>query len=388
MLLPIWNAWYFLTLYANAAGRARRGASRRAEHVLDRYALAKTRQLVDAGHRAAWTPTTSPARAPRSIAYLDSLNNWYIRRSRDRFWAGDQDAVDTLHTVLEVLCRVGRAAAAAAHRHDLAGTSPASAVVHLTDWPSSDDAARTTPTSSRPWTPCATCARRRRRSARPSGCGSGCRWRSLTVAAPDADALAPFVDLIADEVNVKAVELTTDVGAAAELVLQLVPARARSAGRRRRAEAAPGGQGGRLGAGRRRRRRGRRPPRSATTSTRCASCPKAGVGQPRPSPATPAWSSLDLEVTPELEAEGLVRDVVRAVNEVRRADGLHVSDRIHLVIDAGHHHDVRAAIEAHRRFLQDETLAVELLVNGPISNGHRAELADGRALHIGLHVVG
>src|SRR5258706_12399224 len=40
------------------------------------------------------------------LSFIDSLNNWYVRRSRDRFWAADQAAVDTLHTVLTLLCRV------------------------------------------------------------------------------------------------------------------------------------------------------------------------------------------------------------------------------------------------------------------------------------------
>jgi isoleucyl-tRNA synthetase len=94
-----------------------------------------------------------------------------------------------------------------------------------------------------------------------------------------------------------------------------------------------------------------------------------------------------VEVTPELAAEGMVRDVARGVNEIRRERGLHVSDRIHLVIDPGHHDDLRQAIEDHQGFLKDETLAVELLVDGPVSDGHRAQLADGRAYHVGLHVV-
>ena len=125
---------------------------------------------------------------------------------------------------------------------------------------------------------------------------------------------------------------------------------------------------------------------SPTTSTRCGSCPRAGTAS-APLAGDRGVVVLDVEVTPELAAEGIVRDVARSVNELRREIGLDVSDRIHLVVDAGHHHDLGNALEQHRRFLQDETLAVELLVNGPISNGHRAELSDGRAYHLGLHVI-
>ncbi len=94
---------------------------------------------------------------------------------------------------------------------------------------------------------------------------------------------------------------------------------------------------------------------------------------------------LDLEVTPELEAEGLVRDLARAVNEARRADGLDVSDRIRLLIDPGHHHDVVEAVEAHETMLKDATLATEVVVSGPISDAHRHQFGDGRAVHLAVH---
>ena len=104
MLLPLWNVWYFFSLYANAESLRRDAGAPTRPHLLDRYVLAKTRR---AGRR----------RAPRQLdaydvsgacasvrSYLDALTNWYVRRSRDRFWAGDPDAFDTLYTVLETLC--------------------------------------------------------------------------------------------------------------------------------------------------------------------------------------------------------------------------------------------------------------------------------------------
>ena len=115
VLLPLWNAWYFLTLYANAAGvhgSVRDGVERPfSPNVLDRYVLAKARQLVDDVTRTmdAFDLFGSCA-AVR--AFVETLTNWYIRRSRQRFWDGDVDAIDTLHTVLDVLTRVSCAAAA------------------------------------------------------------------------------------------------------------------------------------------------------------------------------------------------------------------------------------------------------------------------------------
>ncbi|MEJ2218764.1 MAG: isoleucine--tRNA ligase, partial [Gemmatimonadota bacterium] len=102
-LLPLWNSWYFLALYANAAnveGKRRTDSS----HVLDRYVLAKTNELV-ADVEAQLDAYDLPGACETVRAFLEVLTNWYIRRSRDRFWDGDPDAIDTLHTVLEVTCR-------------------------------------------------------------------------------------------------------------------------------------------------------------------------------------------------------------------------------------------------------------------------------------------
>jgi isoleucyl-tRNA synthetase len=94
---------------------------------------------------------------------------------------------------------------------------------------------------------------------------------------------------------------------------------------------------------------------------------------------------LDTAVTPELEAEGLARDVVRLAQQARKDEGLHVADRIHLVVDPGDHDDVRAAVEAHRDWVAEQTLARELVLAGPLSEGRRYELSDGRVVHVGLH---
>ena len=170
-----------------------------------------------------WTPTTCSARAPRCAAFLDALTNWYVRRSRDRFWAGEQDAIDTLHTVLALLCRTLAPLlplTTEAIYRDLTGERS----VHLTDWPTAADAARRRRPRRRRWTGSATCARRRCGCARPTAGGCASRSPTLTVAVPGADRLLPFADLIADEVNVKHVDLTDDVAAVARYELQVVPA--------------------------------------------------------------------------------------------------------------------------------------------------------------------
>ena len=71
--------------------------------------------------------------------FLDTLTNWYIRRSRDRFWAGEQDAIDTLHTALVTLAQVAAPLLPLVTEHVYLGCVGGGdgASVHLTDWPAS-----------------------------------------------------------------------------------------------------------------------------------------------------------------------------------------------------------------------------------------------------------
>ena len=103
MLLPLWNAWHFLALYANAenmVGRQRVDSP----DLLDRYILAKTRDMIT-GVESALDRYGLADACDLVRGFTDALTNWYIRRSRSRFWAGERDAIDTLHTVLELTCR-------------------------------------------------------------------------------------------------------------------------------------------------------------------------------------------------------------------------------------------------------------------------------------------
>ena len=113
-------------------------------------------------------------------------------------------------------------------------------------------------------------------------------------------------------------------------------------------------------------------PRTRTRAGRC--------------PATTVVVSLSLEVTPELEREGLARDMVRQVQEARKTAGLDVSDHIRLVLYfPAHEPELRHAVEEHRGLIAGETLADEIVfVDGPISDRLRATVADGRAFHIGI----
>ncbi|MDQ1437569.1 MAG: isoleucyl-tRNA synthetase [Acidimicrobiaceae bacterium] len=381
VLNPIWNAWYFFSLYANTDGHAGQWRAD-AAGVLDRYALAKARQLVESVTERMEAYDLSGACAA-IVTFLDALNNWYIRRSRDRFWQSDADAFDTLYTVLDTLCLVAAPLLPLTVEAVYQGLTGARSV-HLADWPvaeslPADDELVASMDLVREVCSAALSVRKEQRL----------RVRlplpSLTVAAPGAGRLAPFVDLIKDEVNVKEVVLTDDVGDAGEQVLSLnlgVLGPRLGPDMQRVVQAHRAGQWERRADG------------TVVVGGRELAADefalKLTAADPTSCRALPSEAGLvvlDTAVTAALEAEGLARDVVRLVQVARKDSGLHVADRIHLVVDPGHHDDVRAALEVHRPTIMAETLARELLVDGPLADAHRGELPDGRAIHIGLSKI-
>ncbi|MET8151860.1 isoleucine--tRNA ligase [Actinoplanes sp. NPDC049668] len=374
VLLPLWNVWYFFSLYANAAGHE---ATLRTDsaHLLDRYILAKTDELVaDATRQLDEYDISGAAASVRS--YLDALTNWYVRRSRDRFWAGDADAFDTLATVLETLCRVVAPLAPLTAEEIWRGLTGARSV-HLTDWPAagafpadhdlvaSMDAIREVAS--------AALSLRKAKALRVR-----LPLAKLTVASTAADALRPFADLLADEVNVKAVELSADLAAYSQQVLTVVPRalgprlgkqvqvviKAVKAGDWELVDGAPVVAGVALQEG--------------EYELKLVA---ADAENSAPLPAGRGVVVLDTEVTPELAAEGLARDVIRVVQQARRDAGLDVSDRISLLVAATP--AVSAAVEAHRDFVAAETLATSLALD-PGATGFSGEAGDGEAVTVSV----
>jgi isoleucyl-tRNA synthetase len=136
-ILPIWSAYYFFTLYANIDGVT---ATARTDQtgVLDRYVLAKTRQMIVAVEDRL-DHYDVPGAYAAVPTFIEALNNWYIRRSRSRFWvegagADKQDAFDALYTVLTLSCRaLAPLLPLITERIYTALTGEQS--VHVADWP-------------------------------------------------------------------------------------------------------------------------------------------------------------------------------------------------------------------------------------------------------------
>jgi isoleucyl-tRNA synthetase len=374
VILPLWNSWYFLTLYANAEGKVG-DPSRVSSHVLDRYVLAKTRELVE-GVTADLDDYDLYLACGRIRTFLDVLTNWYIRRSRDRFWAGDQAAIDTLHTVLEHLCRVAAPLLPMTTEAIYQGLTGARSV-HLADWPDASGlpaGATLVEVMDQVRDVCsATLSVRKaqgRRVRQPLA--------ALTVALPDAHRLAEFTSLIADEVNVKAVELTEDVAAVASPVLQVVPAALgpRLGGRTQEViKAVKAGdwsaEGDQVVAGGIELQPGEYELRLTASSGGASAVLNGGRGV----------VVLDCALTPELVAEGLARDLIRAVQQARRDAGLDIGDRIRLSVWASP--EVRGELAAHVDLVAGETLATAIeWPDGAAPAGATAVELEGRVVSI------
>jgi isoleucyl-tRNA synthetase len=360
-LLPLWNAWYFFSLYANADSRQATLGRTDAPGTLDRYLLAKARTLVI--EVTASMDVFDLSGACRSIeAFLDALTNWYIRRSRDRFWGtgngggkSDSDAAfDTLATALDVLCRVAAPLLPMVTESVWRGLTGQPSV-HLADWPDPE---------SLPADPDLVTAMDRVRDVcsaahsvrKARGLRARLPLRTLTVAAADAAALQPFVDLIADEVNVKEVVLTTDVDAYASRSLavnfkvaapRLGPATPKVAG------AAKKGDWDLLDDGRA--RVGGEILDEGEYELRLV---PVSADATRALPGRSGLVVLDLDVDDELEAEGSARDLVRLVQSRRRELGLEVTDRISLRVRAPG--PVARALERWKEWISAQTLALEM----------------------------
>ena len=323
--LPMWNAYSFLQLYASKKATW----SVDSTDVLDRYILAKLHELV--ADVTAALDATDIARACDMVRWFcDALTNWYVRRSRDRFWAGDQahpEAFNTLYTVLETLTRVAAPLLPMTTEVIWRGLTGERSI-HLTDFPSADNFPADpelvrTMDEIRGVCSAASSIRKshklRNRLPLPN----------LTVALPDSGRLSDFLSIIRDEVNVKNVELTSDVDSVGTFE---VVVNAKVAGPRlgkdvqRVIKAVKAGNYERVGA--------------AVVADGIEL--QEGEYTERLVAANPDSTAqiddvdglvvLDMELTPELEAEGWAADVIRGLQDARKSSGFEVSDRISVTL--------------------------------------------------------
>ncbi|MGC5048102.1 isoleucine--tRNA ligase [Micrococcus porci] len=375
VILPLWNAWHFFTLYANTAhdGGARpegyRASERHtAEDPLDQYVLAACGTMLRQVKAALDAYEVSDA-ADALRAFMDTLTNWYIRRSRERFFAEDTAAMDVLSTVLEAFTRAAAPLLPLVAEEIWRGLTGGRSV-HLTDYPDADlfphgpeaDALVARMDLVRSITSAGSALRKgaKRRVRLPLA--------AMSVVVPDAAALeGTFTRIVADELNLKEVRLTelseeaiSRYGIGTELKLNFrelgkhfgrqVPLIKEAVDAGTYAE---GEQGLDVtladGA-------------VVTLASELYELRTVSTGAPEGTAVgvLPGGGFLVLEtaVSAELAAEGVARDVIRAVQAARKDAGLDVADRVRTRIEGPA--PVVAALESHRDLVAQETLTVEL----------------------------
>ncbi|AKA97018.1 isoleucine--tRNA ligase [Corynebacterium ulcerans] len=320
-LLPMWNAYSFLQLYSSKPAEW----SVDSTDVLDKYILAKLHDVVRGVGEA--LDNTDIAQACDEVRWFcDALTNWYVRRSRERFWAGDAqhpEAFNTLFTVLETLTRVTAPLLPMASEVIWRGLTGERSV-HLADFPKAEDfpadADLVRAMDEIRGVCSATSSVRKAHKLR-----NRLPLPQVTVALPDSQRLEPFTSIIRDEVNVKNVVLTSDVDAVGRFD---VVVNAKVAGPRlgkdvqRVIKAVKSGNY----------------ERSGDVVVADGIELKADEFTERLVAADPESTAqidgvdglvvLDMTVDEALEAEGWAADVIRGLQDARKASDFEVSDRI------------------------------------------------------------
>ena len=361
-LLPMWNAYSFLKLYSATPARIATDST----DILDRYILAKLHNLV-AGVTDALDDTDIARACDEVRWFCDVLTNWYVRRSRQRFWEGDEahpEAFNTLYTVLEALTRVTAPLLPMLSEVIWRGLTGERSV-HLADFPAADDFPAdndlVTAMDSMRGVCSATNSIRKAHKLR-----NRLPLPKLTVAMADSQQLATFADIIRSEVNVKELSLTDDVDSIGtfEVVVNAKIA------------------GPRLG----------KDVQKAIKAVKAGNYERTDRGtviadgvelQPdefteRLVAADPTATAqidgvdglvlLDTHVTEELEAEGWAADVIRGLQDARKLMDLEVSDRITVTLGVSAEKEQWAL--RHADTIAGEVLATSLdIVVGDIPDG-------------------
>ena len=367
-----WNTYAFFVMYAKLdevdVGRDVPLAER---PEIDRWALAALHETVSVTTRA--LESYDVLAAGRAIeSFVDALSNWYVRRNRRRFWKAaegrDKQAAyltlyECLHTVNRLMAPFMPFLSEAVHQNLVRGvdeTAPLS--VHMSEWPAPDPAARDDALIAE-----VEVVQRVVGLGRAARNSSGLRVRqplarllARTPDAADAGILARHADQIREELNVKSVEvLATDADLLSYRVRPNLPRIGKRYGRRvpairdalakadgrAVATALNDGRSFEVALENETLRFGPEDVLVESTSAEGYACAEEGgylVG-------------LDTTLTESLEREGLARELVRTVQEARKQAGLDVSDRIALSINGSP--DIRAAIDQHRNYVMEETLA-------------------------------
>ena len=346
ILTPLWNAYHFFTLYANA-GNIVATNNYSTNNVLDKYIVAELNELIRVTGDALdeYKPDVA---IKEFVRFLDILNNWYIRRSRERFWDEDVDAFNTLHYVLTTVCKCLAPFAPFISEYIYKNLTGAESV-HLQSFPTATDTDDAIVHDMRRVQSVVSVGKQLREQYKLR---NRLPISKITIAGNDLHA---YVDIIADELNAKHIDFTPNISAVANSFIYLITPKigARLGGALR--EIIPAVKQGAYEISGDKLVVGAHTLNADEFENRLTVLPGiTGAALPD----NTAVIVLDTEMNAELVAEGLANDALRFIQDSRKAAGLDVSDRIKLTYNADP--ALAAAIEAHRNRIMSDALVVEM----------------------------
>ena len=352
-LIPLWNAFYFFTLYANAEGyKAKEVYS--SNEAIDNYILSKLKRLSQIVKQG--LDTYDVAMATNEVtSFMEILNNWYIRRTRDRFWEGDTQAFDVLYTVLVNLSKIVAPLMPFVSEY-VFKTLTGEESVHLTDYPTLneiklDDELVKEMDFLQDLCSAAKFIREEKnlRNRLP--------LQSLTVVGKDLDFIGTqYQDIIKDELNVKEVKLDNNLANYADKSVYLyTPLLGKALGKDMGPVMGAYKQGkwelnadGTLNI-------------AGKTLTKDLFEVRLNMKEGVAGQAfadNKAVVTLDTNVTDALRREGMARDFVRLVQTLRKDKDFNISDRIELSYQT-EDAELAQALDENKAYVAEQVLAVK-----------------------------
>lgn len=386
----LYNTYGFFALYANVDGWSVDCSALNVERLalteIDKWVLSKLNSLVKEVTEA--YEAYEPTKAGRAISDFvqDDLSNWYVRLNRKRFWGGEMDgdkqaAYTTLYTCLKTVAQL--MAPNAPFFADRLYRDLTSETVHLSQWPKADEALinkdleRSMYLAQQATSMILSLRKRAEKNVRQP-------LQKAVIPAPDADTLAALFhvqDLIKSEVNVKELVIVRAEDSEIRLVKKIKPnfkvlgkkvggkmkELAAAIGRMTQDEIAQMEQDG--------------------TFTLCDYALTAEDVEII-TEDMPGWLvanngvltiALDIELTEALVEEGVARELINRIQNLRKSSGLEITDRIEVSIE--NREEVAGAVTHCNEYIASQVLATSLTLTDGLTDGAEVEM-DGYKLHI------
>ncbi|HEX8646378.1 MAG TPA: isoleucine--tRNA ligase, partial [Thermoleophilaceae bacterium] len=383
-MLTLWNTYGFLVLYANVNGIEAFDAP--ATDDLDRWALSRLQQTIEVvTERMEDYDTTAAGRAVD--AFVEDLSNWYVRRSRRRFWEGDPGAFSTLwRCLVEVSKLLAPLTPFVADEiyDNLDGREPS---VHLCDFPRPDPALRDEELE---WAMQVT--REAIELGRAARAQAKVKVRQplseavVVAAGREQAAIERFETQVREELNVKRVRFVSEAEELGRWELkpnyrtlgprfgkQMPQAAAAVAALDAQSVASTLRGGGTVGLA-----IDGHDHELTADDVQLVLQPLEGYQVERSGTHAVA---LNLELDDALRREGLAREAVRAIQEARKNAGLNVEDRIRLTL--GGDAELVSAVREHQDYVAGETLATDVTLRDGMASGEPVKI-EGRELSIAV----